>query len=66
MSAFKQYIEHGWLLVPIPPGQKGPRTKGWNLKSNCITDPDHEMRSAGLAHAYSQTCAIDVDDYDRA
>ena len=24
------------------------------------------MRSAGLAHAYSQTCAIDIDDYDRA
>lgn len=66
MSAFKRYIEHGWLLVPIAPGQKGPRTKGWNLRTNCITDPDHEMRSAGLAHAYSGTCAIDVDDYDRA
>lgn len=66
MSAFKRYIEHGWLLVPIPAGYKGPRTKGWQLKKNSITNPDHEMRSAGLAHAYSGTCAIDVDDYDRA
>lgn len=66
VSAFKQYIEHGWVLVPIPPGRKGPNTKGWQLKKNGVTDPDREMRSAGLAHAYSGTCAIDVDEYGRA
>lgn len=65
-SDFSQYIKHGWVLVPILPGHKGPRTRGWNRRDNCITDPNFEMRSAGIAHAYSGTCAIDVDDYDRA
>lgn len=63
MSEFREYIEHGWVLVPVQPGQKGPRTRGWNQRKNCITDPTHHFHSAGLAHAYSGTCAIDVDDY---
>lgn len=66
MSKFREYIEHGWVLVPIKPGQKGPRTRGWNQRKNCVTDPDFQMHSAGLAHAYSGTCAIDIDDYDYA
>lgn len=69
MSDFKEYIDHGWVLVPILPGQKGPSgpsAKGWNRRDKCVTDPDHPMRNAGLAHAYSGTCAIDVDDYARA
>ncbi len=66
MSDFKDYIEHGWLLVPIAPGQKGPAgaaSKGWNQREKCITDPSTKLRGAGLAHAYSGTCAIDVDNY---
>ena len=69
MSDFKEYIEHGWVLVPILPGHKGPSgaaARGWNLREKCVTDPAIEMHSAGLAHAYSGTCAIDVDDYARA
>ena len=66
MSEFTPHIEHGWTLVPIQPGSKGPRARGWNRKQNCITDPDHHMLSAGLAHAYSGTCALDVDDYPAA
>ena len=66
MSQFREYIEHGWVLVPIQPGSKGPRARGWNRKDNCITDPEHHMMAAGLAHAYSGTCAIDVDDYAMA
>ena len=66
MSNFDDYIKHGWLLVPIAPGQKGPTgaaSKGWNQREKCIIDPDTKMRGAGLAHAYSGTCAIDVDNY---
>ncbi len=66
MSIFKEYIEHGWKLVPILPGHKGPRANGWQRLENAIIDPEFPMRSAGLAHAYSGTCAIDVDDYPRA
>ena len=66
MSTFKDYIEHGWLLVPIAPGHKGPSgasAKGWNRMENCISDPATKLRGAGLAHAYSGTCAIDVDNW---
>ncbi len=68
MSEFRKYLEHGWKLVPILPGHKSPVTKGWQRRENAITNPDAAvtMRSAGLAHAYSGTCAIDVDDYPRA
>ena len=66
MSDFKELIEHGFVLVPILPGHKSPRKRNWNTRENGITDPDFPMRSAGLLHAYSGTCAIDVDDYERA
>tara|TARA_R100001143_G_C3360997_1_gene135675 strand:- start:8652 stop:10568 length:1917 start_codon:yes stop_codon:yes gene_type:complete len=61
--SFAEYLEHGWRLVPITPGQKGPRKREWNKRENAITDPSVQLQSAGLAHAYSGTCAIDVDDY---
>ena len=71
MSDFKDYIEHGWLLVPIAPGQKGPSgsaSKGWNQRENCVGGAGKRlttdrMRGAGLAHAYSGTWSIDVDNY---
>ena len=59
------YIRHGWSLVPIPMGTKGPRTPGWNLKSNALKTqaelpPGYGI---GLAHAYSGTMALDIDDW---
>ena len=59
------YLRNGWLLVPIHQGGKGPRKKGWNLRENCISDPTKTtklLRGIGLAHAYSGTCCLDVDD----
>lgn len=65
MSQFAEYVKHGWLLVPILPGQKSPRTREWNKREKCITEPAaaQQLRSAGLAHAYSGTCAVDIDDH---
>jgi predicted P-loop ATPase len=63
------YCRHGWHLVPIPLGKKGPVTARWNTREMCVTDPDIAEwldGNAGLAHAYSGTCAIDVDDLARA
>jgi hypothetical protein len=59
------YIRHGWSLVPIPPGTKGPRTPGWQrreaaLRSQGDLPPQHGI---GLAHAYSGTMALDIDDW---
>jgi hypothetical protein len=54
-----------WALVPIPPGRKGPIAEGWNLRENC-TLQEGWHGNVGLAHAYSGTCAIDIDDLDAA
>ena len=59
------YIRHGWSLVPIPMGTKGPRTPGWNLKENALRSqgdlpPGYGI---GLAHAYSGTMALDIDNW---
>jgi hypothetical protein len=59
------YIRAGWSLVPIPAGTKGPRTPGWNLKANALKSQADLPQGfgIGLAHAYSQTCAVDIDDW---
>lgn len=62
--SFADYVAHGWRLVPIPPGTKGPAHDGWSLRENTCGDAARAAtyQSAGLAHAYSGTCAVDVDD----
>jgi len=64
-----QYVASGWALVPIPAGTKGPTSKGWNTRENCITSAEDARRlrgNIGLAHAYSGTCALDIDRLDEA
>lgn len=61
----KSYVDLGWALVPIPRGTKGPNTKGWNLRENCQLPPGWD-ENVGLAHAYSGTCALDLDRLDDA
>lgn len=67
-ASVEAYVRHGWSLVPIPPGTKGPATKGWNERQNALVS--HAQLppgwGIGLAHAYSGTMAVDVDDWDRA
>lgn len=67
-ASLEAYTRNGWKLIPIPPGTKGPATKGWNKKENVVTD--HAMIPAGhgigLAHAYSGTMALDIDDWGTA
>jgi len=65
----ESYVRWGFALVPIPKGTKGPNTKGWNLRANCWTEAGDVRQHAGnigLAHAYSRTCALDVDSYTAA
>lgn len=61
---FGKYARAGWVLTPVPRGSKGPFHVGWNLRENGVTDPEvaDQLDGAGLMHAYSHTCAIDVDD----
>ena len=65
-ASIDAYIRHGWSLVPIPAGTKGPRTPGWNIKTNALKDQNDLPTGygIGLAHAYSGTMALDIDDWD--
>lgn len=66
--SFDSYIRNGWKLIPIPPNTKGPRNIGWNKQENCLTDSSHIPTGygVGLAHAYSGTMALDIDNWDEA
>lgn len=61
MNPFQQYLDLGWKLCRIEPGTKGPKTKGWNALENAVKSAEG-LQGAGLLHAYSGTCAIDIDD----
>ncbi|MGD8853585.1 MAG: bifunctional DNA primase/polymerase, partial [Gammaproteobacteria bacterium] len=65
-----EYVASGLVLVEIPAGKKRPIRRGWNLRKNCISTPEQAARlnthNIGLAHAYSHTCAVDIDQYDKA
>lgn len=58
-----EYVAHGWALVPIPKGRKGPLEEGWNERERCVV-PAAWRGNIGLAHAYSDTCAIDIDNLE--
>lgn len=68
MNLASKYVAHGMALVPIPIGQKGPVSTGWNKPENVITDPEQAAALAGnigIAHAYClpvPTMALDIDD----
>lgn len=64
-ASIDAYIRHGWSLVPIPAGTKGPRTPGWNLKANALKSQTELLPGygIGLAHAYSGTMALDIDEW---
>lgn len=63
------YVEHGWLLVPVERASKRALTNAWNLRENCVSDPEVAANldgNVGLALAYSGVCTLDVDDVQRA
>lgn len=64
MNQFAEYVGAGLALCPIVPGSKGPRLPGWQTRERAITSTKDaaRLKGAGLLHAWSRTCAIDVDD----
>jgi hypothetical protein len=65
MDTFQDYVIHGWKLCAIDRGFKEPTYPKWNIR------PIDEqvatvIEGAGLLHALSGTCALDIDDLDKA
>lgn len=62
------YIRNGWKLCAIPAGTKGPISPGWNKVENALTVGQSLPTDGGigLLHAYSGTCALDIDAYEPA
>lgn len=63
MSHWSDYLAAGWKLVAIAPGTKGPKQSGWNAAGFPFNE---NAMGAGLRHAESGTCSIDIDHYDHA
>lgn len=62
---FRDYIEHGWAICAIDPGNKAPTYGGWQ-KNPIPLDAADVIEGAGLLHALSGTCALDIDNIELA
>lgn len=67
MSIIQDYITHGWSIVAITPGTKGPNHPGWQHRGGALASVSAlpPLYGVGLCHAYSGTMALDVDDWER-
>lgn len=62
------YLRHGWKIIEIPFGSKAPIRTGWNRENGWVQSAAQlsSQCNLGLLHAFSGTCAIDIDDWDGA
>lgn len=67
----RRYIDtFGLALVPIDPGEKGPKGSGWNQPGGYFTAADdaatfwstHPSHNLGVVLGPSRVCSLDVDD----
>lgn len=68
-EAAVELVKHGWVLVPFDAGTKGPRSRGWNRRENCVDDPKVAATfggNFGAAWAYFGHCCIDIDSFKLA
>lgn len=70
-AGFREYAEAGWKLCGITRGCKAPTYDDWQEPGQDIVSREgleaaEGLEGAGLLHAFSGTCAIDIDDMARA
>jgi Primase C terminal 2 (PriCT-2)/Bifunctional DNA primase/polymerase, N-terminal/Family of unknown function (DUF5906) len=66
--SFKEYAAHGWRLCSIDRGHKAPLYANWNAPETAerIGAAAEGLEGAGLLHALSGTCALDIDYMESA
>jgi hypothetical protein len=63
VDRWTEYLGYGWQLCELRPGSKAPRESGWQTKGAPFNE---NALGAGIVHQWSGTCALDVDDYEKA
>lgn len=66
MPLFQEYVAHGWRLCAINHGKKSPTYPKWQTRAVAEQLDINTAVGAGLLHAYSGTCALDIDSLDTA
>jgi hypothetical protein len=64
-SSAVEYAAQGWALVPLAK-DKRPLRDGWQRREQVVTSIEEAATlngNIGLAHAYSGTACIDIDDF---
>lgn len=66
MGELLDYEAAGWRLCAIDAGKKGPTYEGWNVSPMPAESIEALGVGAGLLHALSGTCALDIDGMEAA
>ncbi len=67
INEYLKYTNLGWKLVGLSASSKTPILNDWNQQHNMLTPEQAKYAGGlGLAHAYSGTMALDIDDWEVA
>ena len=66
-ASAEDYVRRGFALVRVQRGMKRPTQEEWQLEANAARTVEDCIRfrgsNIGLAHRWSGTCAVDIDDF---
>lgn len=68
-EAAADYVRGGFVLVPLRAARKDAVRARWNHREQCVQTAEEAAQldgNIGLAHAYSRTAALDIDDLTKA
>lgn len=66
MTDIAAYEAHGWKLCAIEAGKKAPVYSGWQVNPMPAEGIEALGSGVGLLHAFSGTCALDLDNLEIA